>query len=487
MANHPSVVFTPTDYDEILQFEGELVLFAQPGKGLLAPARTLKRAARDQVRRLLDSEQFETSDNGQVFVIAYPGGLAAHAIHIVKCDRKPTEEMLRKAGAALGSTALKHNLLVIADRIAVAPFAVGLALAAYRFDHYRSKSTDADTGVTIMCRDPERAQAAFAHREAAVSGTLLARDLVNEPANILTTDAFAARLLGLAEYGLSVTILDEAALAKIGMNALLGVGQGSPSPSAVAILEWNGGSGKPFAMIGKGVVFDSGGLSIKPAGGMEEMTMDMAGAAVVAGAMKALATRSAKANVVGLIGLVENMPDGKAQRPGDIVSSLQGDTIEVINTDAEGRLVLADLLRYAQDRFDPVGMCDFATLTGAIITCLGHEMAGLFSNSDALSAQLADAAQREEERVWRLPLDEAYDRLLKSRLADMKNVAGRPAGSITAAQFLQRFVDDGRPWAHFDIAGVARTSKCTAFAPPGATGWGVRMMDRFVETYLEAS
>ena len=256
---------------------------------------------------------------------------------------------------------------------------------------------------------------------------------------------------------------------------------GSESPSKIVIMEWQGGGNeKPFALVGKGVVFDTGGISLKPAGGMEDMTMDMGGAGVVAGVMKALATRNAKANVVGLVGLVENMPDAKAQRPGDVVKSMKGDTIEVINTDAEGRLVLADVLWYAQKTYRPSGIINLATLTGAVIVALGHENAGAFSNNDKLVNDFLKAADTECEGVWRMPLGAGYDKLILSRIADIKNVGGRTAGSITAAQFLQRFIEPDMPWIHLDIAGVASVKNETDFAPKGATGWGVRALNRFI-------
>ncbi|MEC8042687.1 MAG: leucyl aminopeptidase, partial [Pseudomonadota bacterium] len=264
-------------------------------------------------------------------------------------------------------------------------------------------------------------------------------------------------------------------------------GQGSDSPSKVVVMQWNGGEkdAAPLALVGKGVVFDTGGISLKPAGGMEEMTMDMGGAGVVAGAMKSLALRKAKANVVGLVGLVENMPSGNATRPGDVVTSMKGDTIEVINTDAEGRLVLADVLWYAQERFNPAGVIDLATLTGAIIIGLGHENAGVFSNDDDLCKGFLKAAEAEGEGAWRMPLGQAYDDLLKSPIADMKNIGGRPGGSITAAQFLQRFIKEGTPWIHLDIAGVASVKGETRYAPKGSTGWGVLALNRLVSDKFE--
>jgi len=312
------------------------------------------------------------------------------------------------------------------------------------------------------------------------------RDLVTEPANVLTTTEFAARLEALGALGITVEVLDEPELRELGMRTLLAVGEGSETPSKVVVMRWEGGGKEaPLALLGKGVVFDTGGISLKPAQGMEDMTMDMGGAATVAGVMKTLALRKAKANVVGIVGLVENMPDGRATRPGDVIRSMKGDTVEVINTDAEGRLVLADVLWYAQERFKPVGMVDLATLTGAIIVGLGHEKAGVFSNDDAFAGAFLKAAAAEGEGAWRMPLGSAYDKLLKSDVADMKNVGGRWAGSITAAQFLQRFVKEGVPWIHLDIAGVASRPEAQPLHPKGASGWGVLSLDRLIRTGYE--
>ncbi|MFT7060675.1 MAG: leucyl aminopeptidase, partial [Pseudorhodobacter sp.] len=321
---------------------------------------------------------------------------------------------------------------------------------------------------------------------ALAEGVFFTRDLVNEPANVLTTIEFANRLVAMQNIGLEVEVLEEAQMAELGMGALLGVGLGSETPSKLVIMRWNGGGDEaPFALVGKGVVFDTGGISIKPAGGMEDMTMDMGGAGVVAGVMRTLALRKAKANVVGLVGLVENMPDGKAQRPGDVVKSMKGDTIEVINTDAEGRLVLADVLWYAQERFKPTGMINLATLTGAIIVALGHENTGVFSNSDDLCNAFLKAAKAEGEGAWRMPMGDAYDAKLKSRIADMMNVGGRDGGSITAAQFLKRFVKPDMPWCHLDIAGTALLKADSTLAPKGATGWGVMALDRLIRDKYE--
>jgi leucyl aminopeptidase len=318
-------------------------------------------------------------------------------------------------------------------------------------------------------------------------GTFFTRDLVNEPANVLTTTSFAERLVEMKNIGLKVEVLEEDKLAELGMRTLLAVGQGSDSPSKVVIMQWNGGrpGDAPLALVGKGVVFDTGGISLKPAAGMEDMTMDMGGAGTVAGVMRALALRKARANVVGIVGLVENMPSGSAIRPGDVVASMKGDTVEILNTDAEGRLVLCDAMWYTQERFEPAAMIDLATLTGAIIIGLGHENAGVFSNDDTLCNAFLKSAATEGEGAWRMPLGQAYDDMLKSPIADMKNIGGRAAGSVTAAQFLQRFVKEGVPWIHLDIAGVASIKSDTALAPKGATGWGVRALDRLVADRFE--
>ena len=311
--------------------------------------------------------------------------------------------------------------------------------------------------------------------------------MVNETDDILNTVEFSERLKDLSSLGVDVEVLEENKLAELGMNALLGVGQGSANPSKIVIMSWKGSSkkDKPLALVGKGVAFDTGGISLKPAGGMEDMTMDMGGAGVVAGTMLSLAKRKAKANVIGLVGLVENMPSSTAQRPGDIVKSMKGDTIEVINTDAEGRLVLSDILWYTQERFKPACIVDLATLTGAIIVGLGYENAGVFSNDDKFCKSFLEAASQENEGAWRMPLSAEYDKKLKSRLADMKNVGGRDAGAITAAQFIQRFIKEDMPWIHLDIAGVAHTKTESKYAPSGATGWGVMSLNRLVSEKFE--
>ena len=364
--------------------------------------------------------------------------------------------------------------------------AQGIALRLYGYTDQKTDDLPDAKTITLHVSKPDDLSDALQTHLAVARGVFFTRDLVNAPANVLTTTEFANQLTQLADLGVRVTVLDEDELEKLGMRTLLAVGQGSVSPSKVVVMEWQGGGSQaPFALVGKGVVFDTGGISLKPAAGMEDMTMDMGGAGVVSGVMKALALRHAPANVVGLVGLVENMPDGNAIRPGDVVKSMKGDTVEIINTDAEGRLVLADVLWYAQEKFKPVGMINLATLTGAIIIGLGHDKAGVFSNSDTLCAQFLKAADAEQEGAWRMPLDPAYDKQLKSNIADMKNVGTRAGGSITAAQFLQRFVDDDMPWIHLDIAGVASLATATKLSPKGATGWGVRALNRLIADHYE--
>jgi leucyl aminopeptidase len=346
------------------------------------------------------------------------------------------------------------------------------------------------TEVTITTDCADAAERGYGALEKTVDAIYFTRDLVSEPGNVIYPETLAAQAKTLEQLGVDVEILDEAAMRKLGMGALLGVAQGSARPPRLVVLQWRGaGEGEretaPLAFIGKGVTFDTGGISIKPAAGMGEMKWDMAGSAVVIGLMRLLAARHAHINAVGVVGLVENMPSGTAQRPGDIVTSMSGQTIEVLNTDAEGRLVLADALWYCQDRFKPRLMIDLATLTGAIVVALGHHHAGLFANDEELATRLIEAGKAVGEEVWRLPLAEVYDRDIDSDAADVKNIAsGRAAGSIVAAQFLQRFVDKV-PWAHLDIAGMAWSSKDAPTVPKGATAFGVRLLDRFVADYYE--
>jgi leucyl aminopeptidase len=372
-----------------------------------------------------------------------------------------------------------------------ADIALGARMRAYTFTKYKSRKKDDDEPVsrkiTIATVDEAAARKAWKTREAAADGVDLARELVNEPPNVLNPVEFAQRATELSGLGVEVEILDEARLTKIGMRALLAVGQGSTNRSRVAVMHWKGAKSpkvKPVVFVGKGVTFDTGGISIKPSASMEDMKGDMAGAACVVGLMHTLAARKAKVNAIGIIGLVENMPDGNAQRPGDIVTSLSGQTIEIINTDAEGRLVLADVLWYAQDRFEPALMVNLATLTGAVLVALGQEHAGLFSNNDELAGKLTAAGLVTGDKVWRLPLSPAYDKMVDSKFADVKNSGGRHAGSITAAQFLQRFVN-GVPWAHLDIAGTGMSAPQTDTNRSWGSGWGVRLLDRFVADYAE--
>lgn len=485
----PTVTFSETDTDSLAGFEGRVGVFVTPEGALDAAGRRANRLTRGALKRLVDDAGWAKLKPGEIRSLDWPAGMAARALDVVCLPRRAGAGDTRKAGAALGKAADGAVVLVMAGPVRhAAELVLGLVLRAYAFTAHKTEDARDPGAVTVMCAKPDDLRAAAAPRLAAARGVYLTRDLVNEPANHLTTTEFARRIEGLKDAGVKVTILDEAAMAKLGMHLLLSVGQGSDSPSKLAVMEWSGGEkgAAPLALVGKGVVFDTGGISIKPALGMEEMTMDMGGAGVVTGVMATLAARKARANVVGLVGLVENMPSGRATRPGDVVASMKGDTVEIINTDAEGRLVLADVLWYAQEHHKPAAIVDLATLTGAIIIGLGHEKAGVFANDDAFCAAFLKAADTEGEGAWRMPLGEAYDKQLKSQIADLKNVGGRPAGSITAAQFLQRFVAEGCPWIHLDIAGVARVGEETELAPKGATGWGVRALDRLIAERFEA-
>ena len=488
MTTPAQIQFKDVDLEKIAEAPGRVAVFIGDDGRLDAGARKVNALSRKALARFVESEAFSDMKAGDVTSLAFPAGLTVDAVCVVKLGRRPSVEDARKAGAQLAKAQSGKDLLVLAGTVRRAEeIALGLALRGYKFEAHKTADEKPTGAITFMVSNPEEVAKAAAPMAAVAEGVFFTRDLTNEPANVLTTDDFAARLAAMQELGLEVEILEETDLEKLGMRTLLSVGQGSDSPSKVVVMSWNGGGDEaPFALVGKGVVFDTGGISLKPAGGMEDMTMDMGGAGVVSGVMRTLALRKAKANVVGLVGLVENMPSGNATRPGDVVKSMKGDTVEIINTDAEGRLVLADVLWYAQERFAPVGMINLATLTGAIIIALGHENAGVFSNSDDLSMAFLKAAEKEGEGAWRLPLAPAYDELLKSRIADMKNVGGRPAGSITAAQFLQRFVKEGVPWAHLDIAGTASVKKETSFAPAGATGWGVMALNRLIADNYES-
>lgn len=434
------------------------------------------------IARLAAEDKFKDAKPGHIVSLPFPTGLAASALVLVRLDDDADGIEARKAGAALAKRMRSEDITILSDNVELI---FGYTLRDYEFTARKSKPAE-PKACEVMANDPKALKSSLAPMLALTGGVHFTRDLTNEPANYLTTITFAERLEALTKIGLEVEVLEAKELKKLGMGAFLSVGLGSATPTKLVIMRWNGGKKeKPFALVGKGVIFDTGGISMKPAAGMEAMTMDMGGAGVVAGVMKSLALRKAKANVVGLVGLVENMPDANAQRPGDVVTSMKGDTIEVNNTDAEGRLVLSDVLWYTQDRFEPTGIIDLATLTGAAIVALGHENAAVFSNDDTLADNFLAAAKSEEEGAWRLPMGKGYDKMLKSRVADMKNSAGRPAGSITAAQFLKRFVKDETPWIHLDIAGVAAGAGETTYAPNGATGWGVRAINRFLADNYE--
>lgn len=435
-----------------------------------------------------------TFKRGSTCVVLAPGAKLERVVLVGLGDKDSlTETAAEQAGGAAAQMLTMHaqgaiSTAALDPKLAV-HVALGASLGLYRFDRYRTTEKKDDkpklASLAILTKDVAGAKAAWAGWEAVAKGVTLTRDLVSEPANVLTPAEFAKRTEELKKLGVEVEVFDVPALEKLKFGSMLGVAQGSDNPPRMVVMRWNGAGddSAPLAFVGKGVTFDSGGISIKPAAGMEDMKWDMAGAGVVTGLMAALAGRKAKVNAVGLIGVVENMVSGNAQRPGDVVRSASGQTIEVLNTDAEGRLVLADVLWYARETFSPRYMVDLATLTGAIIVGLGHEYAGLFSNDDTLSAKLTEAGSATEEKLWRMPMGEEYDKQLKSDIADMKNIGGgRAGGSITAAQFLKRFVGE-TPWAHLDIAGVAWATKAKNGSPKGASGFGVRLLDRFVRQF----
>lgn len=489
MTTPRQIEFKEIDLDNVATMTGRIVVFVGLEGQLDQCARRVNQLCKGALKRFVESGAYADMKVGQAADLAYPAGMICEAVQVIKLKRRPKPDEARMAGAAIAKSAGTAELHILAGNLGqAAEVSLGLALRGYDFNCHKTKEAEKMGLATIMVSKPEEVAAIAGPMAAVAEGVFFTRDLVNEPANILTTDDFAARLAAMQELGLEVEILEESDLEKLGMGALLSVGQGSRSPSKVVVMQWNGGrqGDAPFALVGKGVVFDTGGISLKPAAGMEDMTMDMGGAGVVAGVMRTLAMRGAKANVVGLVGLVENMPDGQATRPGDVVRSLKGDTIEVINTDAEGRLVLADVLWYAQERFKPSGMINLATLTGAVIIGLGHDNTGVFSNDNTLCNAFMKAAKTEGEGAWRLPLDASYDKLIDSRIADMKNTGGRAAGSITAAKFLQRFVPDEMPWIHLDIAGTALLKTESTLAPKGATGWGVMALDRLIRDMQES-
>jgi leucyl aminopeptidase len=478
---------------------GLLVVFADDELKLGPATRTILAPTDDLVVRAAGTERF-TGKNGSSLDIVAPAGLKASRLIVIGTGKgadKP--DLVKLGGIVMGKMPASATEATVLLELGSGPLkpeqaadlAVGMRLRAYTFDRYKTRRKEGEdqaqsVRLTLGVGNVPGARKAWADREAVAAGVELARDLVNEPPNVLFPVEFARRATELKKVGVAVEVLDEKAMLKLGMNALLGVGKGSEQESRVAVMRWDGGKSgaAPVAFIGKGVCFDTGGISIKPAASMEDMKGDMAGAACVVGLLQALAARKAKVNAVGVIGLVENMPDGKAQRPGDIVTSMSGQTIEIINTDAEGRLVLADVLWYAKNRFKPKFMIDLATLTGAIVVALGNEHAGMFSNDDRLAERLHEAGEATGERVWRMPLAPAYDKLIDSKFADMKNTGGRQAGSITAAQFLQRFVDK-TPWAHLDIAGTGMGAAQTEINKSWGSGWGVRLLDRLVAEHYE--
>jgi leucyl aminopeptidase len=481
---------------------GILVVFCDDTSKFGPATRKILDAAADVVGRAAATNQFNGKSGSTLDILA-PQGLKASRLIVIgvgKLSAIKDNDFLKLGGTAAGKLRAGNGAVTIIAELPdgamkpeqAAAVASGVRLRAYKFDRYKTKKKDGEDAalradVSLAVGDVAAARKAFAPSAHIVDGVIIARDLVNEPPNVLFPVEFARRAVQLRKLGVNIEILDVKAMTRLGMGALLGVAQGSTQPARAVIMRWNGGKRgeQPVAFIGKGVCFDTGGISIKPAGSMEDMKGDMGGAACVVGLMHALAGRKAKVNVVGAIGLVENMPDGNAQRPGDIVTSMSGQTIEIINTDAEGRLVLADVLWHVAKRFKPKFMVDLATLTGAIMVALGTEYAGLFSNNDELAERLTKTGLATGERVWRMPLGPEYDKQIDSQFADVKNTGGRNGGSITAAQFLQRFVDD-TPWAHLDIAGTAMGASKTEINQSWGSGYGVRLLERLVAEYYEA-
>ncbi len=473
-----------------------LALVVFEGAVLDGPAGQADAQAGGALARAATAQRF-TGAKGQVLDVLGAAGAASRILLVGAGKKDGFDDVGAEHAAASAYNAVKTSGLTtlrveLPAGGSAAHAGLGVRLASYRFDRYRTKEpADKKPSITktqIVADDADKALAAFAPLAALADAVAFSRDLVSEPPNVLYPAEFARRVKALESLGLEVEILGEAEMEKLGMGSLLGVGQGSTRESQLAVIKWYGAADKsaqPIAFVGKGVCFDTGGISIKPADGMEDMKWDMGGAGAVAGLMHVLAGRKAKVNAIGILGLVENMPDGNAQRPGDVVTSMSGQTIEIINTDAEGRLVLADAIWYCQDRFKPKFMVDLATLTGAIIISLGNDYAGLFSNNDELSANLLAASGAEGEPLWRMPLPAQYDKNIDSMIADMKNTGGRPGGSITAALFIQRFVNKV-PWAHLDIASTAwKKPSSIPTIPDGATGFGVRLLNRMVQDKYE--
>lgn len=480
--------------------KGTLVIYAAEGAAPAGAAAEIWTATGLDWDRVSTAASF-AGRQGQMLEILAPQGLNADRLMVLGAGKPDAGNadltvFADRGGSAMAKLGKAATAAFVLDGPEMSPAAIaalagGVRLRHYRFDKYKTpkdidKSDPVKLTVTLHVTNEAAAEKAIASRMATVEGTLLARDLVNEPANVLGPVEFAAEAGKLADLGVDVEVLLPADMQKLGMNSLLCVAQGSARPARLVIMTWNGGDKDepPLAFVGKGVTFDTGGISIKPAGAMEDMKGDMGGAAAVTGLMRALAGRKAGINAVGVIGLVENMPDANSVRPGDIIKAMSGTTIEVINTDAEGRLVLADSLWYTQDRFKPKFMVNLATLTGAIIVALGHDHAGLYSNCDELAVNLLAAGLASGEKLWRMPLAPAYDKLIESRFADVKNTGGRAAGSITAAQFLQRFVN-GVPWAHLDIAGTGFGAPANEINTSWGAGFGVALLDQLIRTNYE--
>jgi leucyl aminopeptidase len=480
---------------------GVLIVFCDDALKFGAATRKILGKAADSVARAAEAERF-TGKGGSALDLVLPAELKVGRLSVIgagKAAELKARDHLKLGGAAAGKVpASGGEATIVADlpdgpmsADAVADLAIGARLRAYAFDRYKTKRKEGEEkrrplNLTIAVASPAAAARAWNSRQSVADGVTLARDLIHEPANVLYPEEFARRAGALRKLGVVVDVLDVPAMKRLGMGALLGVGQGSARDSRTVVMRWNGGKrgAPPVAFIGKGVCFDTGGISIKPAAGMEDMKGDMAGAACVVGLMHALAARKAEVNALGAIGLVENMPDGKSYRPGDILRTMSGQTIEIINTDAEGRLVLADVLHYVNTKYKPKLMIDLATLTGAIMVALGQEYAGLFGNNDELAERLVAAGEATGERVWRMPLGPEYDKLIDSKFADMKNTGGRHGGAITAAQLLARFVGK-TPWAHLDIAGTALGSPQTEINKSWSSGWGVRLLDHLVAEHYE--
>ncbi len=472
---------------------GALVLTVAGGGALEGLAAEADAASSGALARAMAASRFDGEAKSTLEILA-PAGLGVERVLLVGIGKILDGRLAEDIGGTV-YTALAHsgsNSAVLSwPHTETAPAAgLGAALAAYRFDKYRTRLKDKDkptlSSLAVAVKEADAARRAFEDDGARiVDAVAFARDFVWEPGNLLYPENYAEALRELEPMGVSVEVLDQAALEELKMGTLLGVAQGSAREARVVVMRWQGAEGPPMALVGKGVTFDSGGLSLKPGSSMEGMKWDMGGSAAVVGAMHALAGRKAAAHVVGIVGLVENMPSGTAQRPDDVVTSYSGQTVEVLNTDAEGRLVLADLLAYVIERYEPRAAVNLATLTGAMVMALAHEYAGMFSNDDALADALQAAGETVDEKLWRFPLHAAYDKMIDSDIADMKNIGPRAAGAITAAQFLKRFVGE-TPWAHLDIAGTAWTDKARPTVPKGATGFGVRLLDRLVRDVCES-